>query len=226
MESPGTTAWRTVPAACALLAVPTLVAPDSPAASLTYLAPLVLVVGAVWRGALQLPGPARQAWLLLALAATARLAGDTVQRLDDALGVSTDSAGLPDLCWLASYPLLIAGTARMVGARRLARAQRTELRLDVLVVAVAAARRRRPRPADHRGGVPPRAAVRRPRRHRVQVRASVGVLTVPGGRAAGVGTGAPDPERVADDLLRSVDAAMYTAKRAGDGVRTAQLAAG
>jgi diguanylate cyclase (GGDEF)-like protein len=132
-------AWRVVLIACALLAVPTFLAPYSPTASITYLAALVLVVAAAWRGALQLHGPARQPWVLLALATTAWLAGDTVQRVADAGGMPTGWSWLPDLCWLTSYPLLIAAVVRMVGSRGMSRTQRTEMRLDVLVVAVAAA---------------------------------------------------------------------------------------
>ncbi|MBB3674660.1 GGDEF domain-containing protein [Modestobacter versicolor] len=139
MEDSRGVAWRVVPIACALLAVPTVLAPDSPTASVTYLAALVLVVGAVWRGALQLHGGARQPWVLLALAATAWLAGDTVQRVYDAVGLSTDWVGLPDLFWLASYPLMIAAVVGMVRSRGMSRTQRVEMRLDVLVVAVAAA---------------------------------------------------------------------------------------
>src|ERR1700712_4695620 len=104
MEDSRGIAWRAVPVACALLAVPTFLAPESPTASLTYLAALVLVVGACWRGARQLRGTERPPWVLLALTATAWLAGDTVQRVYDALGLSTDWVGLPDLFWLASYP--------------------------------------------------------------------------------------------------------------------------
>ena len=139
MENPGTDAWRAVPLACALLAVPTLVAPDSPAAPITYLTALLLVVGAVWRGALQLRGPARRPWVLLALGATAWLAGDVSMHLLEVLGRSTDDPGLPDVFWLASYPLLLAGVTRMLGLRGLRPGQRTEIRLDVLAVAVAAA---------------------------------------------------------------------------------------
>ena len=139
MEDSGSTAWRAVPVACALLAVPTLLAPGTATASIAYLAALALVVAAVWRGALQLPGAARRPWVLLALAATAWLAGDTVQHVFDALGISTDDPGLPDVCWLASYPLQFAAVTRMLHVRGLPRVQRAEIRLDVLAVAVAAA---------------------------------------------------------------------------------------
>ena len=47
MEGSRDVAWRAVPIACAVPAVPTFLAPESPTASLTYLAGLVLVVGAV-----------------------------------------------------------------------------------------------------------------------------------------------------------------------------------
>ena len=60
-------------------------------------------------------------------------------------------------------------------------------------------------------------------RLRVRVGASVGVLAVGAARVAALRAGAPDTDRVADDLLRSVDAAMYAAKRDGGGVRTAEL---
>jgi len=139
VENSGAGAWRAVPLACALLAVPTVVAPETAAASITYLAALALVVGAVWRGALQLPGAARRPWVLLALAASAWLAGDTVQHVLDTVGVSTDEPGLPDVFWLASYPLLFGAVTRMLRVRGLPRTQRAEIRLDVLAVAVAAA---------------------------------------------------------------------------------------
>jgi diguanylate cyclase (GGDEF)-like protein len=139
VETTGSTGWRVVLSACTLLAVPTLVAPDSPAASLTYLAALALVVGAVWRGALQLHGTSRRPWVLLALAATAWLAGDVCQHVLSLLGRSTDEPGLPDVFWLASYPLLFCGVTRMLGVRGLRRGQRREVGLDVLVVGVAAA---------------------------------------------------------------------------------------
>ncbi|WP_088289886.1 GGDEF domain-containing protein [Kineosporia sp. A_224] len=120
------------------LAVPMAVAPSSGVANAAYLVGLTLVVAAVWWGARQRV-PGRRSWVLVALVATCWLAGDTVQRVLGAFGVPDDTVGLPDVFWLASYPLLAAAVVSMIRARGLPRSVVREIRLDVLVVAGGAA---------------------------------------------------------------------------------------
>jgi diguanylate cyclase (GGDEF)-like protein len=131
--------WWWVVAACALLAIPTALDPDGPAAGPTYLAGLVLIVAALWWGTLHLRAAVRPPWLLLSAAASCWLVGDTVQRVMELAGHPAGKVGPPDLFWLASYPLLIAAVNRIIKARGLAAGLLRDIRLDVIVVAAAAA---------------------------------------------------------------------------------------
>lgn len=130
--------WQLVVALCALLAVPTALAPASRLADVTYLAGLVLIVAALWWGTSRLPRPDRTPWLLLSSAASCWLVGDIVQRVMDAAGYQPHGASLPDVFWLASYPLLIAAVSRIIRMRGVPAKLLSDIRLDVFVVTIAA----------------------------------------------------------------------------------------
>jgi diguanylate cyclase (GGDEF)-like protein len=130
--------WRSVLAACALLAIPTAIAPDSTVAASTYLAGLGLIVAALWWGTMRLPPAERGPWQFLSAAASCWLLGDVLQRAQSFLGRPYEGVGLPDLFWLASYPLIIVAVAGMIRARGLPPALLRGIRLDVIVVGAAA----------------------------------------------------------------------------------------
>jgi diguanylate cyclase (GGDEF)-like protein len=121
---------------CALLAVPTAVAPDSSLASSTYLFGLVLLVLAIWAGALRCTGIARQAWGLIALGASCWLIGDVLQRILP--GQVENTVGVSDVFWLGSYPLIIAAVALMTSARHLNSTTLRDMQLDVVTITAAA----------------------------------------------------------------------------------------
>jgi len=129
--------WSTV-VACAILALPTVLAPESMLAGLTYLTGLTLLVVGVWMGALSSVGVARRTWSLIALAASCWLAGDVVQRLLELAGATNSEVGPPDIFWLGSYPLLVAGVVLMIRARGLGSEVLREIQLDVVATTVAA----------------------------------------------------------------------------------------
>lgn len=129
---------RALIAGCALLAVPTALAPGSATASVSYVVGLATIVLAVWAGSSRCTGAARRGWSLIALATTCWLAGDLVQRLQPADETGQPTAGLPDVFWLGSYPLLVAGVTVMVRARHLDRRTVRELTLDVVAVTAVA----------------------------------------------------------------------------------------
>jgi len=124
--------------ACAILALPTVLAPESTLAGLTYLIGLSLLVVGVWVGALSYLGPARRAWILIALAVSCWLAGDVLQRLLELAGASNSEVGPPDVFWLGSYPLLVAAVVLMIRARGLGTEVLREIQLDVVATTVAA----------------------------------------------------------------------------------------
>jgi diguanylate cyclase (GGDEF)-like protein len=129
--------WVTV-IACAVLALPTALEPDSVLAGVTYLIGLSLIVIDVWVGASASAGAARRTWILIALAASCWLVGDLVQRLLLLAGASNSEVGPPDIFWLGSYPLLVAGVVLMIRARGLRSEVLREVQLDVVATTVAA----------------------------------------------------------------------------------------
>ena len=129
--------WSTV-VACAVLALPTVVAPESTLAGLTYLLGLSLLVVGIWVGAVTSEGAGRRTWTLMALAASCWLAGDVGQRLLELAGATNSEVGPPDAFWLGSYPLLVAGVVLMIRARGLSLEVLREIQLDVVVITVAA----------------------------------------------------------------------------------------
>jgi diguanylate cyclase (GGDEF)-like protein len=130
--------WWAVVVGCALLAVPTVLRPGSDLAGSTYLLGLTLLVSGVWVGALKCVGTARQTWILIALAASCWLVGDVVQRLLELAGAGNSEVGPPDVFWLGSYPLLVAGVVLMIRARGLGSEVLREIQLDVVATTVAA----------------------------------------------------------------------------------------
>jgi len=127
-----------VVAACAVLSIPTAVAPGSGVASSTYLSGLAVIVLALWWAAQRWTGVARRGWRFVAAAASCWFVGDLLQRILAAFG-HVEDVGPPDLFWLASYPLMVTGVATMIHGRGLGIDVRREVRLDVLVVTVAGA---------------------------------------------------------------------------------------
>jgi diguanylate cyclase (GGDEF)-like protein len=124
--------------ACAVLALPTAVAPGSLIATLTYLLGLALVVTGIWVGARSSTGTARRTWTFIAVAASCWLVGDIVQHIQLLLGTSNSEVGLPDVFWLGSYPFLIAGVVLMIRARGLGSEVLREVQLDVVATTVGA----------------------------------------------------------------------------------------
>ena len=132
-------AWsRLLVAACALLAVPTALDPATGWAAVSYLLALTLVVAALCWGTAHLRAAERRPWLLFAAAAGCWLAGDLAQRVPRVGTLLVGGVGPADVCWLASYPLLVAAVGALMRARGLPRELVREIRLDVLVVTAAA----------------------------------------------------------------------------------------
>jgi diguanylate cyclase (GGDEF)-like protein len=129
--------WSTV-IACAVLGLPTVLTPGSTLAGAGYLVGLSLIVAAVWVGALSGTGTVRRTWILIALAVSSWLVGDVVQRLMLLAGTSNSEVGPPDIFWLGSYPLLMAGVVMMIRARGLGPEVLREIQLDVVATMVAA----------------------------------------------------------------------------------------
>ncbi|MGQ7296576.1 diguanylate cyclase [Quadrisphaera sp. KR29] len=136
--------WRTwlpwaVVVALAVLAMPTAVAPGSPAASTAYLVGSVVLVACTWAGALASRGGGRAPWVLVAATTTCWLAGDATHRVLDALDHEWGELGPPDAFWLASYPLLGAAVVLVVRSRGLARPVLQAVALDATVATAAVA---------------------------------------------------------------------------------------
>jgi diguanylate cyclase (GGDEF)-like protein len=124
---------------CAILAAPTALAPERSLTGVAYLCGLAWITVAIFAGARALPREHRLPWHLLGGAAVLWLAGDAVQRAGEALGWHTEGIGVPDVCWLSSYPFEIAAVNALIRAKGLARSVRRDIQLDVLVVAGAVA---------------------------------------------------------------------------------------
>ena len=124
-------------AACAVLAVPTVLEPEGLLASSTYLVGLALIVASVWYGAMRQVGPSRRGWRLMALAVSCWLIGDLLQRILTSFGFPNDSVGPQDIFWIASYPLIVAAVWAWISERRLHPTVLREIRLDVAAVTVA-----------------------------------------------------------------------------------------
>ena len=124
---------------CAILGVPTVFGSVTTLAGVTYLTGLGLIVVSLWSGALRCSGSARTGWKFIAMAASCWFVGDLLQRLLESLDYPLDTAGPPDLLWLGSYPLIVAGVRSMFRGRQLDSGVRREVQLDVLVVTVAGA---------------------------------------------------------------------------------------
>ena len=129
--------WLVV-GACAVLGAPTSLAPSSPVASYSYLAGSAIIVAGLWTGAARTTGLARTGWRFIAATASCWLVGDLLQRILEAVDYPTDTLGPPDVFWLASYPLMVAGVAAWIRGRGLERSTRREIRLDVTAATVAA----------------------------------------------------------------------------------------
>ena len=137
-QGDGVQRWWSVVVVCAVLAVPTAIRPGSTLAGTTYLLGLFLLVTGVWVGAVKSVGTGRRTWILIALAASCWLIGDLVQRLLELAGASNSEVGPPDVFWLGSYPLLVAGVVLMIRARGLGSEVLREIQLDVVATTVAA----------------------------------------------------------------------------------------
>jgi diguanylate cyclase (GGDEF)-like protein len=127
-----------VVASCALLAVPTAVAPGSVPAWAGYLAGMTLIVGCLWWGARRSTGAARRGWLLIAGTGTSWLVGDALQRTLHALGHQPNGVAPSDPLWLAPYGLLAAAVVTWLRARGLPRQALREIQLDVTTLTAAA----------------------------------------------------------------------------------------
>lgn len=131
--------WRWIVAACVLLAMPTAFDPGGAFADPAYLTGLCLIVAALWWGTLHMAREQRAPWLLICGAGSCWLIGDVLQRVLDAMSISADPVGAPDVFWLASYPLLILAVLRMIHARGLPAEVIRSVRIDVLVIGAATA---------------------------------------------------------------------------------------
>jgi diguanylate cyclase (GGDEF)-like protein len=125
---------------CVVLGLPTAVAPGSALARVAYLLGMAVLVAALWRGSRACTGPARRGWTLIALVGSGWLAGDTLQRVVQAVTGSHSEGVTPsDAFWLACYPLLAAAVIVMLRGRGLDRAVLQEIWLDVAAVTAVAA---------------------------------------------------------------------------------------
>ena len=130
---------RAVLAACIVLAVPTAVAPGSRAAQAAYMTGMVVIVTALWWGAARQEGAARRGWGWMAVTASCWLAGDTVQRVIEAVHGPLDGPTLADAFWLGSYLSLAAAVGVMLRARGLSRRGLGEIGLDTIALSAVAA---------------------------------------------------------------------------------------
>jgi diguanylate cyclase (GGDEF)-like protein len=134
-QRPG--AYQAVTVPVVLFAVmATLVAPASQVGQVAYLAGFAVVVATAWRAVGGPRAGGRRPWVMVAAALTVWLAGDLVWTAL-ALAGYEPTVGLPDVLWLAGYPLLGAGLVGMV--RRRAPAQAAAALQDGLTLTTAAA---------------------------------------------------------------------------------------
>ncbi|GAB2581222.1 hypothetical protein Aab01nite_58230 [Paractinoplanes abujensis] len=123
---------RVLPVTAAVLGVPTLLAPDSTTAGLTYgLAFLLIVVGA-WL-AVHAEARHRLPRALMAAALTVWLSGDLVYSVLTWRFGELGDVSAADVFWVSGYPLLAAGLISMVRARTTGRLR--EATLDGLAMA-------------------------------------------------------------------------------------------
>ena len=119
------------------LAVFQLFAPQSRAAVVAYLLGFTLTVVVLWVVACG-AHPDRRTWQFVAAATTCWLLGDLVQRFLPGLSYVFDGAGVPDVLWLAGYPLMALGVLHRVRRRGLHLGTWRELLLDCGALTVSA----------------------------------------------------------------------------------------
>jgi diguanylate cyclase (GGDEF)-like protein len=102
--------------------------------ALLQTAAAALTGAALWIAAACAPRPARRAWLLLTAGLVAWVVGDAVYVAYDLAGASRPPLSLADVWYLAGYPLLFSGIARM--ARLRAGGLGRESVLDALALAL------------------------------------------------------------------------------------------
>jgi diguanylate cyclase (GGDEF)-like protein len=106
-----------VPAVAALLALPTVVAPGTTVAQVTYTIAFGLIVVVAWLGVRSRSGPAVVAHAFMAAALTAWLAGDLLYSLLSWRSGDLGDVSAADALWILGYPLLAAGLVKMTRLR-------------------------------------------------------------------------------------------------------------
>ncbi len=121
----------------AALAVPSLLAPQSLAAAVSYMLGFTVTVAVLWAVACG-SNPDRRTWQFVAAAATCWLLGDLIERFVPAWERVFNGAGVPDVLWLIGYPLLALGVLHRVRGRGLHLGTWRELLLDCAALTVSA----------------------------------------------------------------------------------------
>jgi diguanylate cyclase (GGDEF)-like protein len=120
-----------------VLAVPSILAPQSLAAAVSYLLGFAVTVAVLWAVACG-SNPDRRTWQFISAAATCWLLGDLVERFVPGWERVFDGAGVPDVLWLCGYPLLALGVLHRVRGRGLHLGTWRELLLDCAALTVSA----------------------------------------------------------------------------------------
>ena len=121
----------------AVLAVPSMAAPQSLTAALSYILGFAVTVAVLWAVA-RGPNPDRRTWQFVAAAASCWLLGDLIERFVPAWERVFNGAGVPDVLWLSGYPLLALGVLLRVRRRGLHLGTWRELLLDSAALTVSA----------------------------------------------------------------------------------------
>jgi diguanylate cyclase (GGDEF)-like protein len=128
---------RAVPTLAVVLGLPTLLAPESTLAQVTYPVAFAGLVVLAWLGVRRRTGRDRVAHGLVAAALTAWLGGDLLYALLNRLFGELGDVSAADVLWVLGYPLLAAGLVTMVRLRAPGRLR--EAALDVLAMATVVA---------------------------------------------------------------------------------------
>lgn len=125
-------------AACAVLALPSVWAPDAPAVVACYVAGLVVVACGLVAGLRRLAGPEQATWRWVAFGTLSGVVGSALWVLPVPLP-SFRGVAVQDLCWLGVYPLVLRGVYLRITSKGLGRDVRRAVLLDTVVVTGAAA---------------------------------------------------------------------------------------
>jgi diguanylate cyclase (GGDEF)-like protein len=114
----------------------TMATPDSLIGRTAYTGCFAGLAVLAWRGALRTAVGGRRPWIMVAAAVTSWIVGDLAWDLRQLTG-QPEGAGLPDVFWLAGYPML-GGSVVLMARRRAPKQSRAGL-IDGLTLTTAAA---------------------------------------------------------------------------------------